>query len=200
MESVKTVGAALVAGSIFCILISLLRKKETFFNLREVVECHLSLFKECKFQYVVFYGFPLLFAVGLAMLYEAGTAFYSELSVIMGILLGMLFAILSIMAGHDFSGVEDAQQRSNVKQVVNETINAIIFDSMLCLFLMLYGLIIIVLEGVTIGALPVDVTLVKAILSGVAYYLFVVILLTLLLIVKHMSKIINFNLTVRKKS
>lgn len=200
MEPIKYIGLVLVIVSAILILCSLLRKKESFFNLRQVIKKHLAVFKECKFQYLVFYGFPMFFSIGLAMIYKAGETFYSELSVIMGILLSMLFAILSILAGHDFSTVKDEQQRAKVKSVVKETVNAIVFDSILCLFLMIYGLVVIVLDGISFSSLPFNIAIVKAIISGVAYYIFSVILLNLLLIVKHMSKIIEFNLKAKKEN
>jgi len=182
------VGAIMLLLFAFVITGSFLKKHETFFNIHEVVKQHLSLFRKCKYQYVVFYGYPLLFAIGLALIYEANATFYSEVSVLIGILLSMLLAILSILTGFDFSVVENEFQKAKVKKVVSETINAIVFNAILCIFMMIYGLAIIVLGGVDFSWIPIDLT----IISGIAYYIFVVILLTLLLIVKHMSKIIEF--------
>ncbi len=199
METAKITGIVLIAVSAFLIAISLLRRNESYFNLFEVFKKHLSLFKDCKYQYIVFYGFPLLFAVGLALVYEAGAAFYSELSVILGILISMLFTILSILTGLDYSSVAVQKQRENAKKAVKETVNAIVFDSVLSLFLMLYSLAMIILDGVSFSGLTVDVAIIKSILSGAAYYVFAVILLTLLLIVKHMSKIIGFSLQAKKE-
>ena len=199
MQGAKFVGIVLVVISLMMIFISLIRKNESFFNITEVIKNHFHLFKKCKYQYVVFYLLPLIFAVGLALIYEAGEAFYTELSVIIGILLSMLFAILSILSTHDFESVHDDEQRKKVKNVVLQTSNAIVFNSILCLFIMIYGLFNIVLDGVTFGELPFDTTIIKIILSCIAYYVFAVILLTLLLIVKQMSRIIEFNLKVKKQ-
>lgn len=198
MTKIKCIGLCLVVISIFFIALSLLRKKDTFFNLRKVIIDHLKLFKDCKAQYFVFYGLPLVFSVGLAILYTAGATFYSELSVILGILLSMMLAILSILSGFDFSHRSEAENNRAYK-VVNETINAIIFDSVLCIFLMIYGLIIIVLEGASLPKLPINVAIIKAILSGAAYYIFTVILLNLLLIIKHMSNIIKYRMIIKKE-
>lgn len=132
------------------------------------------------------------------MIYQAGKGFYSELSIILGILLSILLAVLSILAGYDFSTVCDEKQRERAKNVVSETINAIVFNSILCLFLMLYGLVIVVIEDVDFSWIQCDLSVLKTIAAGTAYYIFAVILLTLLLIIKHMSRIIEFNLTVKK--
>ncbi len=199
MQVAKFAGIILVVISLMMIFISLIRKNESFFNITEVIRNHFQLFKKCKYQYVVFYLLPLIFAVGLSLIYEAGEAFYTELSVIIGILLSMLFAILSILSTHDFESVHDNEQRKKVKNVVLQTSNAIVFNSILCLFIMIYGLFNIVLDGVTFGELPLNTAIIKIILSCIAYYVFIVILLTLLLIVKQMSRIIEFSLKVKKQ-
>lgn len=202
MPPIKNIGIALIVFSSFTILLLLFHKNESFFNLRTVIKEHLGLFKHCKSQYIIFYILPLFFAAGLALLYEGGERFYTELSVVMGIILSMLFAILSILSGHDFSTVKDETQQTMAKKVVKETINAIIFDSMLCLFLLLYGLVMIVVEGISfteVSLSPTAIAIATCILAGISYYIFAVILLTLLLIIKQMSKLVEFNMNVKKK-
>ena len=110
----------------------------------------------------------------------------------------MLLASLSILSNYDFSTVKDASQREKGKKVVRQTINAIMFDSLLCVFLLLYGLTIIVLSSGDFSWIPISMNIIKAIVSAIAYYLFSVILLNLLLIVKQMSKIIEFNIVVKR--
>ncbi len=200
MPKAKVAGIALVSLSLGLIMFYLLRKREPFFNLREIFRLHFGLFTNCKSQYFVFYVFPAVFAIGLTLLYEAGERFYSELSIILGILLSMLLAILSILSGYDFSSVKDIRQRQNVKKVVRETINAIVFDSVLCLFMLLYGLTIIVLLDGSYTWLPFDISVLRSVASCIAYYLFCVILLTLFLIIKQMSRIIEFNLNVTREN
>ncbi len=200
MPAAKVAGIALVFLSAGLISFCLLRKKEPFFNLREILKLHFGLFARCKLQYFVFYVFPAFFAVGLTLLYEAGEKFYSDLSIILGILLSMLLAILSILSGYDFTSVKDSRQRQNVKKVVRETINAIVFDSVLCLFMLLYGLTIIVLLDGSYTWLPFDISALRSVVSCIAYYLFCVILLTLFLIIKQMCRIIEFNLNVMRKN
>lgn len=198
MEIKTIVGLSLVAFSLLMIFICMIRKKEEFFNIRKTICDHLTIFKHCPSKYWIFYGLPLLFSVGLALIYEAGSGFYTELSVVLGIILSMLFAILSILTSQDYSTVNDKTQKSKAKKVLKETTNAIVFDSILSLFLMLYGLVIIVLSGIKTIEIPFDTTIIKAVVSGIAYYVFTIILLNLLFIVKQMSKIIEFNIEVKK--
>ena len=195
MDLIKFIGLALVFLFVLINTLFLFRKNESFFNLQDVIKDHLGLFRNSKSQYVIFYISPLFFAVGLSMIYEAGETFYTNLSVIVSVLLSMLLAILSILTGKDYSSIEDDNQRKNIKRVTQETITAIVFDSMLCIFLLLYGLVMIVIDGVTF-----DAEVVKRIFAGIAYYSFAVMLLNLLLIVKRMSRIIEFDFGVQKES
>lgn len=198
MEIKTIVGLSLVAFSSLMIFICMMRKKEDFFNIRKTICDHLKIFKHCPSKYCIFYGLPLLFSVGLALICEAGSGFYTELSVILGIILSMLFAILSILTSQDYSTVNDETRKSKAKRVLKTTTNAIVFDSILSLFLMLYGLVIIVLSGINTIEIPFNTNILKTVASCMAYYIFTIILLNLLFIVKQMSKIIEFNITVKK--
>lgn len=195
MRGIKLCGLLLVLISSVIMIVSLLRKEEPFFNLQDIIKAHKHLIRGSE---ILFCIIPLCFAVGLSLLYTAGAQFYTEISVILGIFLSMLLASLSILGNYDFSTVTDANQREKGKKVVRETINAIMFDAILCVFLLLYGLIIIVLSGGDYLWIPMSMNIIKTVVSAVAYYLFVVILLNLLLIVKQMSKIIEFNIVVKR--
>ncbi len=129
----------------------------------------------------------------MALIYQAGETFYSELSVVIGILLSILMAILSIISGYDFSNIKNEEQRQRAYAVRKETINAIVFDSLLCIFMMLYSLSLIVVDGADCSFIKIDVNVLKSVLSGIAYYVFAVILLTLFLVVKHMSNLGSCN-------
>lgn len=198
MEIKTIVGLSLVVFSSLMIFICMMRKKEDFFNIRKTLCDHLKIFKYCPSKYWIFYGLPLLFSVGLALIYKAGSGFYTELSVILGIILSMLFAILSILTAQDYSTVNDETQKRKAKRVLKTTTNAIVFDSILSLFLMLYGLVIIVLSGIKTIEIPFNTDILKTVASCIAYYVFTIILLNLLFIVKQMSKIIEFNIEVKK--
>ena len=195
MCGIKFGGLLLVFISLAVMILSLLRKEEPFFNLRDIIKAHKQLIRGSE---ILFCILPMCFAVGLSLLYTAGAQFYTEISVILGIFLSMLLASLSILSNYDFSTVKDASQREKGKKVVRQTINAIMFDSLLCAFLLLYGLTIIVLSSGDFSWIPISMNIIKAIVSAIAYYLFSVILLNLLLIVKQMSKIIEFNIVVKR--
>ncbi len=191
MNCLKWIGLGIVILFAVLMLIFLFRKNDSFFNIRQTIKEHLCLFKNCKIQYIIFYIFPLFFAVGLSLIYQASQSLYSGVSVILGIILSMLLGILSILAGQDFASVQDENQKQRAKMVVKETINSIVFNSMLCI-LLLYSLIMTEVVSQEINFI------LNCVLSSIFYYIFIVILFTLFLIVKHMSRLIEFNLKVKK--
>ena len=107
----------------------------------------------------------------------------------------MLLAMMSILSAHDFSTIQNEKQRKKGINGVKQALNAIFFDSILIIGLLLYGLTIIVISG---SPFSTALYCLKPVVSGVAYYVFFVILLNLLLIIKHLHNIIDFNLFVKR--
>ena len=192
MDTIKLIGLALILVSGTLILVSLL-KENSFFNLRKIIKEQLALFQHSKHQYLIFYALPLVLAVGLAFLYTAKEDFFVMLNTILSIILSILLAVLTILSAKDFSKVQDKEQRKNVKRVVKETINAISFVAILCVFLLLFDLVMIAIKDISVcGTISILV-------SALIYYAFIIILLCLLMIIKRISNIILFDLEVKKE-
>ena len=104
--------------------------------------------------------------------------------VVVGILVSMQFSLLSILCGYNFNSVKCEIRRNKIKNVVQETVNAIVFDCILCLGLLLYGLIMIALGG---EHSPVSSDVVWKFLAGGVYYIFTIILLNLLLLLRQLN-------------
>ena len=199
MIQTRIVGIALVSISMLSILLFLLKKNEPFFNLREVVSKQFSLFQKSTIHYIVFYLIPLVFAVGLSMIYIVDDEFLSESSPILSILISMQFAVLSILSTFNTSTIINVKQKGKAQKVIIETVNAVIFDCLLCLFMLLHNLCMIVISERTVNWIPIDVSIMKTIVSAITYYIFSVILLNLLLIVKQLSRLVMFNFEVKRK-
>ena len=198
---IKIVGVSLILMSAIICACSIVSKKPGFLNLKSVFVNHFKLFKNSLKHNFLFYGVPLIFASGIALVYQADKEFYSNLSVIISILLSMLFAILSILTSrnYDFNykrddGTENAEKKKVVKKmqaVLSETTTAIVFDVILSIFLILYALVMPM-----VGEIGIDVLWVNITLSIVSYYLMTVILLNLLLIIKRMTKLIDIGINI----
>lgn len=190
----KTIGYILIIIAIIPVLFSFHNEHKSFFNIKTVIKDHLKIFKDCKSQYFIFYGSPFLLSFGLAFIYDAQDNFYDNLSVIISIILSMLFAVLAILTNYDFSGKSDNDQNQTTTQgkvlkIVNETTDSIMFETMICVFLLIYGMIVVIVRDV----MPLNV-IVNKILTGISCFLFTVLLLDLLIVVKRMTKIIKYKM------
>ena len=192
MDTIKLIGLALILVSGTLILMSLL-KENSFFSLRKIIKEQLALFQRSKHQYIVFYILPLVLAVGIAFLYTAKEDFFVMLNTILSIILSILLAVLTILSAKDFSKVQDNEKRNNVKRVVKETISAISFVAILCVFLLLFDLVMIAIKDISVC------WTISIMVSALIYYVFIIILLCLLMIIKRISNIILFDLEVKKE-
>lgn len=194
----KIIGLILSIVSLIAIICILFRKKEPFFNFREIMKDHLCLFSNCKSQYFIFYVLPLFLGVGISLLFSANTAFFSHLGVVLSIILSMLLALLAILTGYDFSIFKDNEQRNTAETTVKQTINAILFCCIIGIVLLLIGFIVIATSGKDFEWIPFDINVCKIVISAFTYYLFIVVLLNLLLIIKNMSKIIEAKMLIER--
>jgi len=184
----QTIGLILVVISFVPIIISI-KFKRNFFNVKEVIIDHLKLFKNCKSQYFVFYGSPLLLSVGLALIYNSTKAFYDNLSLIVSIILSMLFAVLAIITNYDYSHYKD-KKKTKIQNVVTETINSIIFETFICVLILLYGMIILIIDD------SIESNMIaNKVVTGFAIFLFTVLLFDLLIVIKRISKIMLLKTT-----
>ncbi len=199
MSIEKIIGLLLFLFSTILILYFLLKKNEPFFNLRNVLVEHLSLFKNCKSQYFVFYFLPLLLSVGLSLIVTVNINFFSHMGVVLSVVLSMLLALMSILTNYDYSMFENESQHKRAKMAVKQTINAILFCCFIGIIMLLLGFAVLAVDGKDLSWIPFDVNLCKILFSTFTYYCLCVILLTLLLIIKNISKIIEVNMTIERK-
>ena len=189
---IRIIGFALIIIAFLIIIVSICSRRQIFFNIREIIGEHIALFDRCRSQYIVFYGAPLLLSVGLALIYNPTAKLYDSISVIISVILSMLLAVLAIITSFDYSNYTNENTRSNILNVVKETTNAIMFETIICVLLLLYGMVVVVVQDVvTINAI------VNRVLTGVTVFLFSVLILDLLIVVKRISRIIDVKLSER---
>ncbi len=181
----KYIGISIIIISIVLMSISIFKKSNSFFNIRQIITDYFSIFKGSKRQYIIFYGYPLLLSVGIAILYNANEIFYNNLCIILSIILSMLFSILAIITSFNYSKEDSNEYGSRIIAVVNETCNSIIYTSLICIILLIYSVVMLVFVD-----MEINIDWLMKILGGIAYYLFTVLLLNLLLIIKRIGKII----------
>ena len=95
----------------------------------------------------------------------------------------MLFSVLAIITNYDYSNYKEKVTKTKIQKVVTETINSILFEAFICILLLLYSIVIIVLnDTISINMI------VNKILTGIACFLFTVLLMNLLIVIKRLSK------------
>ena len=186
---IKNIGITLIIISLIPIIISIIYEKRSFFNLKSVIIKHYAMFKTCKSQMILFIGTPLVLSIGLAMIYDSTKLFYDNLSVIISIVLSMLFAVLAILTNYDYSKYQDEKKKERIQNVVTETINSIVFETYICVLLLLYGMIMIIVSEVC----QIN-NITSKVFTGIACFLFSVLLLDLLIVIKRVSKIMTLKI------
>ena len=175
----STLGLVLMTISFFLISLGLFRRNSSFVELRKVFLEHMALFKNARYQYLVFYIYPLIMSIGISILYVAEKEMYKDITVVVSIFISML----SIITTKDLSKYESNQQQ-RIKAVIKETSNAIVFCTAISIFIICVSLIMT----------AIDFDKYQYLAKGVAvviYYLLLVLLLNILLIVKRMGKLLS---------
>ena len=189
----------LLIGLIFLILGMLLviLTKSDYLNIFEIITDYFKIFNNNKRECL----YPLFFSIGIVFLSDTIDKLYSELSVIVGIILSMLFAGLSILTTYDCSAITDEEQKEKFRMSIVQTINAIRFDFLMCLVLLIVIILIKIkfLYFKFIIDIKVIVSVLNIVLPIIVLYLFFVILFVLLLIIKNMFILIKFNTYIEKK-
>lgn len=176
------IAMGLVVIPILLTLINMLRREASYISLGKVIKNHMSLFKQTKYQYVIFYIYPIFISIGIAYFTNPTDTFFEQENVVISILISALLAIMSILISKNYEDVEE-EYLQNIKAVLKETINAIIFDVSIGAALMITNLIKITIN--------IDCEIVQKIFAGVTYYLFIVMILTILLIIKRLGNLID---------
>ena len=165
-----------------CILIiqNLCAKNVSFIDLNKVFKEHMGIFKKNKYQYVIFYVYPLFISVGISYYFTPESSFMEQFNVVISILLSALLAIMSILINKDFSSV-GIETKEKAKAILKETNNAIVFDIAIGILLVIVNLVLFTIDiGNAVWA---------KIVAGISYYLFIVMLLNILLIIKRLSRL-----------
>ena len=81
----STLGLVLMTISFFLISLGLFGSNSSFVELRKVFLEHMALFKNARYQYLVFYVYPLIMSIGISILYVAEKEMYKDITVVVSI-------------------------------------------------------------------------------------------------------------------
>ena len=162
-----TLGAVLI-------IISLLQKNNNFLDMRQIVIQHFKVFKGSPFQCFIIFGVPAMFAVATAMCQLVNEDIINNLNIVLSILISMFFAMLSILCSWG------RKNDDKYNQLRKETFNAIVFESILCIVLLLISFILLFLNNYMPNLLLKSISI-------VIYYLSFVVALNIFVIIKRLK-------------
>lgn len=165
-------------GVILVILYSM-QKNNNFIRIRGIFKQYLSVFNGSIIQKAFFFGVPIFFALSFAQLGEPDQDTFDTMYVVVSILITMFFSVLTMLTG------DNSKRNETYKNVLNETINCILFEIVVSIFILAYGFVFqMLLEK--IPEVWVDV------FASVFYYMIFFLLLNMFIIVKRF-KMLNEN-------
>ena len=167
----------LILLPILFILLSLFNKKDSFFDLIDVIKSHMMLFRKCKQFYFTFYICPAWLSVGISFYYKPTELFYENMLVVISIILAVLFSMSGIIISRKV--IEDNEQ---IKNVIKETHNSILFSVILSV-----GIMLAIIIGICVDCNDI----ITRFIGGLIFYLFQVVLLTVLVIIKRIGKLMD---------
>lgn len=171
----------LIAIPMILIFIGVIKSNIGFFDIGKMIKEHLLLFKNCRYQYCVFYVFPAFIGVGIALIYKPDVFFVEQLNVVISILMAALLSIISIILSKEYKDLDDGSL-IRVKKVIGETNNAVVFSVSVGILLMVINMLYL--------AICTKKNL-SVFFCAMIFYLFIVLLLNILLITKRLSKLIE---------
>jgi len=188
MSWLNILAVVFIVLSAVCLALIVLQKENNFFNAQEVIKAQYAMLKTSKIHQLTFYIFPLFLSAGLAILFVPDEAFISSMITVVCMLLSILLAALAIIASSKVTKAVNEDQRNNICEVIKETIFSISYAAYLSVILLIY---LLVLFAVQVNSLS---PVLAAVLTGVGYYVFALIVLTLLIIIKRIWKIKELDL------
>ncbi|WMJ83132.1 hypothetical protein ACS3UN_00035 [Oscillospiraceae bacterium LTW-04] len=159
------------------LLFNFARKNNNFFDVRKIFSDQLEIFKDAKGQIFVFYGVPILLAFGVANYRLIDKDIVGNIVIVLSIIISMLFAMLSVLTGFN-------KDDKHYKQVLKETFNTVIFESVLCIAALMASFSVLFIGNI-------ETAWVKYCISFTIYYLIFAILLNIFIVIKRIKSLFD---------
>lgn len=165
--------------SVVIFLVFMARRNSDFLTMIDVIKNHLSIFKNDKAQYILFYIMPILLAIALVLTELVSEDLISSIVLVLSILLTMLFTLMGTLVNANYKSI------TAVKPLVKETIDTLLYEALACLIELLFCLVVLF-----IGNYEVCVILIVG--SFIIYWLMIHIVLNIFLIVQRIGVVLSF--------
>lgn len=174
----------IVPAFLLCVL--LCRKRNSFFNVTEIIKDHFSIFSECKGQYITFLFLPSIIAIGLTGKHNLNDDIINTINVIISILAAMFFSILAIIAT-DRSLDSDKEKQTNRNNIIllKQTFNSVMLEIINCVFILIFT---------TLYNSISNIPYLNRIISFLVYFLLIITLVNIFMILKRLKTIFDNNI------
>lgn len=154
---------------------SLMVKNSNFLDIHQIFIQHFQVFKGNPLQFFSIFLVPIFLSVGIVGVKCVDKDILSNLNIILSILVAMFFSMLSILCSFD-----KEKKNEKYRQLLKETFNTTVFEVIICLVLLLVSFI-----ALFVGSFDKSIPL--EIVSGVIYYLAIVLILNILVVIKRIK-------------
>ena len=164
------------------VFIALFQKNSNFLDIRSVFTEHISMLKKSPLQFSAIIVVPLIIALIGALYHPLTKDVVNNLNIVLSILISMFFAVLSILVS--LTRKKESKDRpltpeeKNYNTLLDETFNAVVFESTLCILLLVISFVQLFFDNF-------KTCLLLTIISTVVYYLSVVIVLNIFVVIKR---------------
>lgn len=169
----------LISGFII-LFIGIFIKYNNFLNINSIITEHLSELWKNKIQFVSIFFAPILISYSLAVNRTIDESLLSSLNVILSILTAMFFSILGVLCT-----IKEKTQDNEYKILIEQTFNSTVFEILLCLLLLLISFTVLF-----VNIFERNIFIVVS--SGIIYYLTIIMIVNILMIIKRMKILFEF--------
>lgn len=166
------------------ILVALLQKNGNFLDIREVFRNHHAILLKNPLQFTAIMVCPAIIATNVAINQPLTENIVNNLNVVLSILISMFFAVLSILVSFNYKKADSDQpltpQQKNYNYLLKQTYNTVIYESTLCVILMVISFITLFIDDFSSSA-PLTIA------SIIVYYLSLIIVLNILMVIKRIK-------------
>lgn len=170
------------------IMLALFQKNSNFLNIRGVFKEHLLVLIKSPLQFCAIIIVPMIISIIGAIYHPLSEGIVDNLNIVLSILISMFFAVLSILVSLTRKKEEEGKpltpEEKNYNTLLDQTFNAVIFESALCILLLVISFMQLFFNYFEPGMLV-------TIVSVVVYYLAIVIVLNIFVVIKRIRALFD---------
>ena len=154
-------------------IMSALKKYNNFLDIRSILKEQYKIFENNINTLIIIYILPIIVAIGITRIKSIDVEIANNINVVLSILTAMFFSIMSIIINFENKDSE------NYKKTLKETNNTIMFEILLCVFILICTFIYMFIE-------KIENRIMLSVVSFIIYYLTIVVLINIFIVMKRM--------------